>query len=52
MLFVNAKGQAEKSLNREQVEYRKCYQEALSSAEALLDIRRKNKDYTRESTSL
>lgn len=39
MLFVNAKGQAEKSLNREQVEYRKCYQEALSSAEALLDIR-------------
>lgn len=39
MFFTNAKGQAEEGLSREEIEYRKCYREALSSAEALLDIR-------------
>ena len=39
MFFANVKGQMEEGLSREQIECRKCYQEVLSSAETLLDIR-------------
>lgn len=39
MFFANVKGQMEEGLSREQIECRKCYQEALSSAEVLLDTR-------------
>lgn len=39
MFFTNAKGRAEDGLSREQIEYRERYQEALSSAEVLLDTR-------------
>ena len=39
MFFSNAKRQVQDALSQEQIEYRKCYQGALSSAEALLDTR-------------